>query len=213
MELNTTAADAHVPEIERCQRVVKEQARATINSLPFDAMPKLMVTALVYDKVMWINSFPPHNGVSTTISLRTLVTGHKVDFAKHCRLEFGNYVQTHEIHDNTMIPRTVGAIALCPTGNLQGGYHFLNLRTGKGIVRNRWTVLPMPTDVIDRVNHLGRNICYDFKPANNDDLDSTNNDNDTDNTIHHNTNDSNRNTSKKPIHNQVVRTAAQHERQ
>jgi len=47
-----------------------------------------------------------------------------------------------------MIPRTSGAIALRPTGNAQGSYYFLSLQSGKRIVRNNWTVLPMPAEVI-----------------------------------------------------------------
>jgi hypothetical protein len=69
-------------------------------------------------------------------------------------LEFGEYCQTHDQHDNTMNPRTVGAIALCPTGNEQGTYLFLNLNTGKIITRNQWTVLPMPDNVITHVDQM-----------------------------------------------------------
>ena len=49
----------------------------------------------------------------------------------------------------------MGAICLGPSGNLQGGYKFMNLRTGKKITRRRWMALPMPQEVIDRVNKLG----------------------------------------------------------
>jgi hypothetical protein len=84
------------------------------------------------------------------------MTGFNLDYNKHCRLEFGAYVQTHEEHDNSLQSRTTGAIALRPTGNRQGGYYFLSLTTGRKLTRNRWTALPMPQDVIDRVNTLGR---------------------------------------------------------
>jgi hypothetical protein len=56
-----------------------------------------------------------------------MMTGFTLDYAKHCRLEFGSYVQTHEDHDNSMQSRTTGAIALRPTGNRQGGYYFMSL--------------------------------------------------------------------------------------
>ena len=49
----------------------------------------------------------------------------------------------------------MGAINLGPTGNLQGGYKFLNLLTGKKITRRNWTHLPMPIEVIKRVNEIG----------------------------------------------------------
>jgi hypothetical protein len=75
-------------------------------------------------------------------------------YDKHCRVEFGTYVQTHEKHNNSMEPRTSGAIALRPSGNEQGGHYFLSLHTGKRILRNHWTVLPMPNDVVDAVHRL-----------------------------------------------------------
>jgi hypothetical protein len=73
--------------------------------------------------------FPAADGISTTISPHTIVAGLKLDYAKHCHLEFGMYVQVHEEHDNSMATRTTGAIDLCPTGNTQGGYYFLSLTT------------------------------------------------------------------------------------
>jgi hypothetical protein len=50
-------------------------------------------------------------GIFTVLSPATIVTGHQIDFAKHCKLEFGEYVQTHEEHNNTLSERTIGAIA------------------------------------------------------------------------------------------------------
>ena len=55
-----------------------------------------------------------------------------------------------------MIPRTTGALALRPTGNIQGGHYFYSLTTGRRINRNHWTALPMPADVINRVHILAR---------------------------------------------------------
>lgn len=52
------------------------------------------------------------------------------------------------------MPRTTGAIALQPTGNLQGGYRFLNLNTGKIIARQHFTPIPMTEKVIARVHAL-----------------------------------------------------------
>ena len=106
---------------------------------------------------MWLNAFPATNGVSQTLSPRTIVTGLTLDFRAHCRIEPGSYVQTHEEHNNSMLTRTVGAIALLPSGNSQGGHYFLSLNTGRRIHRQHWTELPMPAEVINRVHSLGRN--------------------------------------------------------
>ena len=55
-----------------------------------------------------------------------------------------------------MRPRTMAAIALRPMGNLQGGFHFLSLRTGRVITARGWTNLPMPDDVVKHVNDMGK---------------------------------------------------------
>lgn len=113
-----------------------------------------MIVELVYSMTFWIHAFPTANGLSRTISPRELVTGVMLDASKHCVVPFGAYVQTHEEHDNTMSTRTIGAIALRPTGNAQGGHYFMSLETGRRINRNKWTEVPMPVDVIDRVNKM-----------------------------------------------------------
>ena len=61
---------------------------------------------------------------------RSILTGLEVDFNNNCKLEFGEYFPTHEEHDNTMASRNCAAIVLRPTGNTQGGYYFMSLRTG-----------------------------------------------------------------------------------
>ena len=63
-------------------------------------------------------------------------------------------MQTHKEHDNSMSPRTVGALALRPTGNAQGSFYFMSLSTGRVLNRVRGTALPMPDDVIDRVHWM-----------------------------------------------------------
>ena len=154
--LNTVAEAEHVPDIERYIRTVKERTRSTYNVLPFNRMPARMIIEMASASVFWLNSFPPDDGVSTTLSPRSIVVGLQLDYTKHCQLEFGTYAQVHESHDNSMIPRTTGALALRPTGNAQGGHYFYSLTTGRRINRNHWTTLPMPAEVIDRIHALAR---------------------------------------------------------
>jgi hypothetical protein len=110
--LNTTANDEHVGDIERYIRTVKERVRCIYNVLPFTLIPHRLIVEMVYFSIFWLNSFSPSDGISTTLNPRALVTGQQLDFNKHCKLEFGAYVQTHEQHDNSMDSRTIGAIAL-----------------------------------------------------------------------------------------------------
>lgn len=131
--LNTTSASEHVPEIEQQNCVIKERARACRHALPFEYLPKIIVIEMVYNCVLWLNAFPPKGGMSVSISPQTLLTGVKFDYNTHCKLAFGAYAQVHKEHlpTNSQKARTVGAICLGPAGNLQGGYTFYNLRTGK----------------------------------------------------------------------------------
>jgi hypothetical protein len=49
---------------------------------------------------------------------------------------------------------TIGAIALRPSVNFQGSYVFYSLDSGRKIVRNKGTCLPMSSKVIDRAHTL-----------------------------------------------------------
>ena len=58
------------------------------------------------------------DGSGTNYSPRELLTGVRSDAETELRIPFGAYVQANEPYmDNTMKPRTKGAIALLPTGN------------------------------------------------------------------------------------------------
>jgi Reverse transcriptase (RNA-dependent DNA polymerase) len=154
--LNTCGADDHIPDIERFIRTVKDRTRSTYRMLPFKHIPRIVLIHLVKNVVFWLNSFPARDGVSNDMSPRCIMTGKEIDYNKHVRLEFGEYVQTHEEHDNSMIDRTLGAICLGPTGNEHGTHWFMCVASGARIARTRWTALPMPKEVIQRVSGIGR---------------------------------------------------------
>jgi hypothetical protein len=126
--------------------------------LPFEKVPGKMVTEMINAAVYWWNSFPGNSGVSDCLSPGEIVLRRGLDYHRHCQLEFGEYVQTHEATDNSMAPRTVGALALRPSGNAQGGHLFYSLATGRVLNRNHWTPLPMPQEVIDRVALLAGDV-------------------------------------------------------
>ena len=88
---------------------------------------------MIYNCVLWINAFPPKGGVSDFISPRTLLIGVSFYYNCQCKIAFGAYAQVHEENFPTKSKqaRTLGTIFLGPSGNLQGGYKFMNLRTGK----------------------------------------------------------------------------------
>ena len=154
--LNTCARGEHVPEVERYIRTIKDATRSTYRLLPYRTIPRLVLSHLVKNAVFWLNAFPSSDGVSSSHSPRYFLTGRELEYDKHAVLEFGQYVQSHEEHTNDMRQRAVGAICLGPTGNHQGAHWFMCLTSGQRIIRYRWTSLPAPQEVIQRVEAMGR---------------------------------------------------------
>jgi hypothetical protein len=170
--LNKCSREEHVPVAERRIRTLKERCRSICNTLPFKKLPGMLVVQMVSTCNFWLNIYPPKDGVSRNINPRELMTGVKIDYNKHIRAEFGEYVQVHEQHDNSMKTRTTGAIATKPTGNAQGGHWFYSLTTGRMLDRRRWTPLPMPADVIERVTALAKSspVGMNFTNMRNEDV-------------------------------------------
>jgi hypothetical protein len=156
--VNLASANEHVPEIERRIRVVKERSRGSRHELPYSRIPKLMTIYMVFNNVKMLNYFPPKGGISTHLSPKTIISGEVLDYKKHLCLPFGQYCQVHEEETprNSQAARTKAAISLGPSGNLQGGYRFMALDTGKKITRRNWDVIPITELVIARVNALGK---------------------------------------------------------
>jgi len=153
IDLNVTAAQEHVPVIERKIRVIKERFRAVRSTLPFRHLPSRVIIEAVTYCVLWMNAHPSKNGVSDVFSPREIMTNTRLDYAKHCKVLFGSYCQVYQENQpsNTDVERTVDALCLGPTGNAQGGYKFFCLSTRKKIVRNQYTALPMPRAIIEQV--------------------------------------------------------------
>ena len=62
--------------------------------------------------------------------------------------------QNKDIKNSVEVERTVGAIAMRSSGNLQGGYRFLNLKIKRVLNRHHFTVCPITNEVIRRVHQL-----------------------------------------------------------
>ena len=147
IELNASVRNDHVPDIERLNRTTKEQVQYVYTELilVYDRIPRVLVHEIIYAVMFWLNSFPAEDGISATLIPRAMITVQSVKFTKHCLLEFGSYVHTHEDREKYMEYRTIKALALRPTGNSQGGHYFINLHTGTIINRFTWTALLLPT--------------------------------------------------------------------
>ena len=67
--------------------------------------------------------------------------------------------QEDEPRNTIDINRTVGAISLGPQYNLQGGYFFESLLTGKRLRRSHWTPFNMTEDVIEQYDTFNTKGC------------------------------------------------------
>ena len=105
------------------------------STLPFMRLPILLTERMVYFSNSWLNNFPKARSVCKTIFPREVVIGWSLNAANYCRYEFGAYSQTFEepSPSNSMQERTIGAICVGPTRNIQGSYHFMSLNSGRCI--------------------------------------------------------------------------------
>ena len=99
--------------------------------------------------------FALKGGISKTQSPSGIILNHKLNFNAHCKMEVGEYVQTHKEHDNTMQSRAIGVIATTPS-NDGGGCYFISLVTIRHNNCRSWTPMPMPSEVVAQVHHLTR---------------------------------------------------------
>jgi hypothetical protein len=121
-------------------------------------MPQIILIGLIYHIVLWLNAFPTKSGVSKMLSPCKIIYRHKLDFAKHCKAQFGTYCKAHDepTPTNTMVTCLTPAIVLGLTGNLQGTYKFFNTITEKKIKQRKLTAYPMPESIIKKVEQFGK---------------------------------------------------------
>jgi hypothetical protein len=153
--LNVTGREEHISKIERFVRTVKERCRAVYSTLPFSRFSPRMIIEMVNAAAFRLNAFLYLRGVSSVLS--TIISGQTISYRRHCSYSFGEYVQTNEEHGNSMSPRTVGAIALRHSGNSQESWMFMSLQSGRVVVGNHATKLPMPDEVTTRVEQIEEN--------------------------------------------------------
>lgn len=152
--INIISCDEHVPKVERLNRTTKDMVKSQYNMLRFTHIPPIFIIEMVYAQVFCLNMFALKGSISKTLSPSEIILNCKLDLNAHCKVQYREYVETHEEHDNSMSTRTVGAIATCPTGNLQGGYYFIQRDSGSSINCQDWTTITMPQEVVDQVHQL-----------------------------------------------------------
>ena len=91
INLNICSNEKRVGEIEELNRTIKELVRGVYNTLPFNKLPGGMIVELVTMVIFWLNALPPSPSVGGNLIPRHIVTSLTIDYAKHCRLQFGKY--------------------------------------------------------------------------------------------------------------------------
>ena len=114
--------------------------------MPYSRLPRVLVKDVV-------STCYHADGISSTLSPATIVTGCPKSDYRTMSLEFGTYVQVYDGTSNDTKSRTLGAIATNPTGNTSGDYYFMSLATGHCIHRRSW-ILPISDASISRVEAI-----------------------------------------------------------
>ena len=91
--LDFSQPQAHVPEAERNNRIIKERIRATYHRLPCKSLPKAILQTLVMESARKVNYFPAKHGISRYYSPRQIMHRTTLDYTKHCQYALGQYVQ------------------------------------------------------------------------------------------------------------------------
>ena len=128
VNMNFTNAQDHIPEAERNNQTIKERFRTTYHHLLYMAIPRIMIRYLAMNQVSQLNLFPVKGGVSSYYSPHMILNQTNLDYAKHCTVPFGAYVQAnHEMNrTNSNANRTLDAIYLCPARTQQGGHELMD---------------------------------------------------------------------------------------
>ena len=148
-----SAAQAHEPVSERNNRVIKERVRAAFHRLPYKALPKAIMKALVIESARKLNYFPAKHGISKHYSPRQIVHQTTLNYEHECKYAIGTYVQAHDEPNptNTQAPRSLDAIYIRATDT---GHDVYDLSTQKIINRRRLTAMPITPTVIKAVEDI-----------------------------------------------------------
>ena len=140
VKLNIAAADEHVSDVERSIRTIKEGTRTILHDLPYNYYHQQLVAGCVQSVVKTLNNTPKRGGLSDVLSPSSLITGSPPpNFKTMTELSFGEYVEVKESRNvsNSMQQRTVGVLALHPSGNTQGTWYFWSLEIARTIHRKQ----------------------------------------------------------------------------
>ena len=154
IQVNIVGPGQHVPQIERLIQTVKQRIRGYDSTLPF-VMCKILLIFCVAFCVSRVNLQPSTTLHQLNISPNEMFSGMRLNAKRDLRCGFGEYLQARVPEtSNSMGERTQGCIALLPMGNLSGSVKMFALRTEHVVTRDQFQLLPMPDEVIAKLNSL-----------------------------------------------------------
>ena len=152
--VDTKPRGTKVDIAERKIRVVKERFRGILSGLPFH-LPKFWIKHLVSFIVTRLNSFASNLFSHGTPPKEQLI-GRKLNYITDVNGKFGDYAQAYVATDNTPNSRTIGSILMYPLYDRTGGWIIMNLNTNNTCKCDKFNHLPMPSDVISRINEKAK---------------------------------------------------------
>jgi hypothetical protein len=87
IQVNIAAKDDHVPGIKRKNRVIKEKACTTIQTLPYTKILEKMKIAMMQYITCWLNNVPKKDQDNSPKD--TIMDDQKLDFKAICHLPLG----------------------------------------------------------------------------------------------------------------------------
>ena len=141
-----------------CSNVSNPIMRSILSSLPYKALPNVMIRGLAKKVKSMLNKFPVRNGgVSRTISPEEIIEGKRKMDANRKRISFGQFAEIHDGTTNKADARSVGGIAMYATNDREG-FAFMCLDTGKSRHSNNWTIKPITEEIITRVENIAKDM-------------------------------------------------------
>ena len=151
--LHLAGPGMHVHTVERAIRTIKEGVRGLLAGLPYPC-PKSIFTHMIPFVAYRTNMFPSSTRTDNIPPFQLIFNRH-INANIDCQLEFGAYYQVPvRTPDNTVAPRTLGAIGIGQSGNGTGTCTFYGLHNGAIFRANTFRLLPMPSEVIALLTRL-----------------------------------------------------------
>ena len=162
--LNVLGHGSHVPHAEAAIRHIKNKARSTAHSLPYD-LPAKWAPHLINFVTYTANMAPKTNSPAHTPAY-TSFTGLMPNFKKQTPHPFGvtGFLQRPVGPQyNSSMQRTDYVVWLGTTRNLAGTHRCFNLTTLQEITGDQFTPAPITQEAITRINRMAGTV--DLSPV------------------------------------------------